>query len=181
VVLRDLRVFKVAAGRLNETRNAKEKLQRIVAESEGAERQLRDLTGRRAQKQEALAVETALVANLEQLASEAACRSVAAEQVRLAQEELLRIQKIGTEVETAERAVAELAGKITEAEQALNVARGLQAEADAALAGAEEAARVEGSDPGVTDTMRPRRSSWRSVRKGRSRRSMRRGSCYSTK
>jgi energy-coupling factor transporter ATP-binding protein EcfA2 len=146
-------VFKVAAGRLNETRNEREKLQRIVAESEGAERLLRDLTDRRTQKQEAFAVETAFVANLERLASEAACRSVAAEQVRLAQEDVLRIRKIGTEVETAERVVAELAGKIKEAEQALNVARGLQAEADAALAGAEEASRVEGSDSGVTDTV----------------------------
>jgi hypothetical protein len=146
-------VFKVAAGRLNETRDEKERLQRIVAESEGAERQLRDLTDWRTQKQEAFAVETALVANLERLASEAACRSVAAEQVRLAQEDVLRIQKIGTEVETAERVIAELAGKITEAEQALNVARGLRAEADAALVGAEEAGRVEGSDSGVTDTV----------------------------
>jgi hypothetical protein len=146
-------VFKVAAGRLNETRSEKERLQRIVAESEGAERLVRDLTDRRTQKQEALAVETALVANLERLVSEAACRSIAAEEVRLAQENVLRIRKIGTEVETAERVVAELAGKITEAGQALNVARGLQAEADAALAGAEEAARVEGSDSGVTDTV----------------------------
>ena len=47
----------------------------------------------------------------------------------------------------------ELAGKIDEAEQALNVARGRQAEADAALKSAEEAARAEGSDPGVTDTV----------------------------
>ena len=40
-------VFKVAAGRLNETRSEKERLQRIVAESEGAERLVRDLTDRR--------------------------------------------------------------------------------------------------------------------------------------
>ena len=37
-------VFKAAAERLNETRDEKEKLQRIVADSEGAERQLRELT-----------------------------------------------------------------------------------------------------------------------------------------
>ena len=90
-------VFKAAAERLNETRDEKEKLQRIVAESEGAERQLRDLTDRRTQKQEALAMATELVANLERLAAQAACRSVAAEQVRLAQEDVLRIQRIGTE------------------------------------------------------------------------------------
>lgn len=146
-------VFKAAAERLNETRDEKEKLQRIVADSEGAERQLRELTDRRAQRQEALAVATDLVANLEGLASQATCRSVTAEQVRLAQEDVLRIQRIGTDVDTAEREVAELVGKITEAEQALNVARGRQVETDAALEAAEEAARAEGSDPGVTDTV----------------------------
>src|SRR5271156_450830 len=84
-------VFKAAAERLNETRDEKEKLQRIVAESESVERQLRDLTDRRAHKQETLAVATDLVANLERLASQAACRSVGAEQVRLTQEDVLRI------------------------------------------------------------------------------------------
>ena len=56
-------------------------------------------------------------------------------------------------MEAAEREVAELVGKIGEAEQALNVARGQQVEADAALEAAEEASRAEGSDPGMTDTV----------------------------
>ncbi len=68
-------VFKAAADRLNEARDEKERLQRIVADSEGAERQLRELTDRRAQKQETLAVATDRVANLERLASQATCRS----------------------------------------------------------------------------------------------------------
>jgi hypothetical protein len=146
-------VFKLAAERLNETRDEKEKLQRIVADSEGAERQLRDLTDRRAHKQEILAVATDRVANLEGLASQAACRSVAAEQVRLTQGDVLRIQRIGTEVDAAEREVAELVGKIGEAEQALNVARSRRVEADDTLEAAEEASRAEGSDPGMTDTV----------------------------
>ena len=146
-------VFKLAAERLNETRDEKDKLHRIVADSEGAERQLRDLTDRRARMQEALAVAADRVANLEGLASQAACRSVAEEQVRLAQEDVLRIQKIGTEVDAAAREIAELAGKIDEAVQALNVARGRQVEADAALKSAEEASRAEGSDPGMIDTV----------------------------
>src|ERR1700692_703161 len=48
-------VFKDAAERLNEARDEKDKFPRIVAESEGAERQLRDLTDRRVQRQEPLA------------------------------------------------------------------------------------------------------------------------------
>ncbi|MGI8961543.1 MAG: hypothetical protein ACR2IV_17635 [Bryobacteraceae bacterium] len=146
-------VFKAAAERLNETRDEKEKLQRIVADSEGAERYLRELMDRRAHKQESLAVATDLVATLDALASQAACRSVAAEQVRLAQEDVLRIQRIGAEVAIAEREVETLVEKITEEEQALNAARGRQVESDAALEAAEEAARAEGTDPGVTDTL----------------------------
>ncbi len=66
---------------------------------------------------------------------------------------MLRIRRIGTEVGVAERKVAELVRKITEAEQALQVARDQQGKAGAALEAAEEAARAEGSDPGVTDTV----------------------------
>jgi chromosome segregation ATPase len=146
-------VFKVAAERLNETREEKERLERIVSDSEGAERQLRDLTQRRANKQEALAIAADLAAKLHGLAAQAACRSMAAEQVRLAQEDLLRIQRIGTQAEDAERKVAELSGEIREAENALNIARSRQAETDAALKAAEETARAEGSDSGVTDTI----------------------------
>jgi energy-coupling factor transporter ATP-binding protein EcfA2 len=57
-------VFKIAADRLVQTRAEKEKLERIVFESESAERQLRELTERRALKQEAFAVATDLLANL---------------------------------------------------------------------------------------------------------------------
>jgi len=146
-------VFKVAAERLNERRDEKEKLQRIVADSEGAEKQLRELTDRRAAKQKVFAVASERAANLERLASQGACLSAAAEQVRLAREDVLRIQRIGAEVETAERQVEELARKITEAQQALDAARSRQAEADAALKTAEEAVRGQGSDPGVADTV----------------------------
>ena len=146
-------VFKAAADRLIETRDEKEELQRTVAESEGAERQLRELTGRRALRQEALAVATNLVASLEGLASQTMCRSAAAEQVRIAEEDVLRIEKIRTEVAATEREVTDLSGKIAEAEQGLNLARGRQLEADTALKTAEESAHAEESDPGVTDTV----------------------------
>jgi hypothetical protein len=144
-------VFKLAAERLNETRDEKDRLQKVVADSEGAERQLRDLTDRRAEIQERMAAATELVAKLEGLASQAANRSVAAEQVRLAQQEVLRIRKIGTEVEEAEREVAELVQRIGEAEQALSVAREQQVKADSELKAAEQMYRAEGSDPGMAD------------------------------
>jgi energy-coupling factor transporter ATP-binding protein EcfA2 len=146
-------VFKAAAERLNEARDEKERLQRTVADSESAEKHLRDLTGRRAQRQEALAMAMDRATTLEQLAAQVADRSAAGEQVRLAREEVLRILRIGTDVQAAERKVVELVRKVTEAEETLKVARSRQAEADAALETAEEAARAEGSDPGLTDTV----------------------------
>ena len=146
-------VFKAAAERLNETRDEKERLQRIVAESESTENQLRDLTDRRTQKQGDLASAAELAENLERLAAQAACRLVAAEQVRLAQEDLQRVQRIGTDTETSERETEVLAKRIIEAEQALNAAKGWQKEADAAVEVAEEAARAEGSDSGATNTI----------------------------
>jgi chromosome segregation ATPase len=146
-------VFKAAAERLNETRDEMERLQRIVADSEGAEKQLQDLTEWRTQKQSALASASELVENLERLAAQANCRLVAAEQVRLAQEELERMQRIGTETDEAERRTEEFAKKIIETEQALNTEKGRQTDAQAALRNAEEAVRGEGSDSGITDTV----------------------------
>ena len=55
-------VFRAAAERLNETRDEKERLQRVVVNSEGAEKQLRDLTNPRTQKQGDLAAAAELVA-----------------------------------------------------------------------------------------------------------------------
>ena len=49
-------VFKVAAERVTETREEKERLQRVVADSEGAEKVLQALYEKRVQRQEALAV-----------------------------------------------------------------------------------------------------------------------------
>ena len=146
-------VFKDAAERLNETRDEKEKLHQIVTDSEGAERHLRELTDRRADKQATLAGALALVENLETLASQATCRSVAAEQVRLAEEQVQRIRKTGADVDSAERKRADLAQKSTKAEEALASARSQKGQADADLEAAEETVRAEGSDPGVTDML----------------------------
>jgi chromosome segregation ATPase len=146
-------VFKEAAERVKYTREEKEKLERIVVDSEGVERQLRELTDRRVQKQEALAAANSFAANLEAFAAQAKCLSVASEQVRLAQEDVLRIQRIGDQAADAERDLTGLVEKIREAEQELSIARNRQSEADAALRAAEESWQAEGSDPGVTDTV----------------------------
>jgi DNA repair exonuclease SbcCD ATPase subunit len=145
-------VFKEAAERVKQAREEKEKLERIVADSESVERQLRELIERRTERQEALAGASSLVENLEKSAVQAKSLSAASEQVRLAQGEVLRIQRIGTQAQEAEHEATELAGKIREAEQELSLARGRQSEADAALKAAEEAYR-QGSDSEAGDTI----------------------------
>ena len=91
-----------------------------------------------------MATATERLATLERLAAEAADLAAAAEQVRLAREEVLRIQTIGSDVDAAERSVEDLARKMEAAEQALKVAQVQQAEADAAFESAEEAAPSRG-------------------------------------
>ncbi len=146
-------VFKAAAERLNDARDEKERLQRTVADSEGAEKHLVDLTDRRIRAQESLALATDRATTLERLAMQATVRCAATEQVRLAHEEVLRIQRIGTEVDVAKGKVLDLVRKKAEAELALNAARSLQVAADAAFETAEKAGRAEGSNPAMTDTV----------------------------
>jgi hypothetical protein len=78
------------------------------------------------------------------------------EQVRLAREEVVRIQRIGSDVDAAARSVKNLSRTVEEAEQALKVAEAQHTEAAAAFEAAEEAIRVAGSDPameGPTQTL----------------------------
>jgi hypothetical protein len=145
-------VFKEAAERLNEARNEKESLQKIVDDSEGAERQLRDLNLRRAGKQEQWANAIARAASLQQLAQQATERSAAAELVRLAGQEVRRIKDLGTEVRATEDRVAELTRKMTGAREAVDTACDRQRKSDAALASAQEAARAEEADPSESNT-----------------------------
>jgi len=146
-------VFKAAAERLNQAREEKERLYQIVVDSQGTEKHLRELTEKRAERQEALDGARDDLAVFERLALQAASCAAAAEQVRLAEEEVKRITKIGTDVQAAELKLAELGKKMAQAEKALQAAREQEQESAAALKSAEEAVRKEGSDPGVTDTV----------------------------
>ena len=72
-------VFKVAADRVRETREEKEWLQKVVADSEGAEKLLQVLNEKRSQRQEALAVAKERAIIVERLAMQAADRAAASE------------------------------------------------------------------------------------------------------
>lgn len=144
-------VFKEAAERVKQTREEKEKLEHIVADSENVEQQLYDLTHRRSQKQEELAAANYLVENLAICVAQAESLALAAEQIRLAQAEVLRVQTIRNQAEEAERELTALARKIDEAQQQVSLANRLKLEEEAAFKAAEKAARVEESDPGMAD------------------------------
>jgi hypothetical protein len=145
-------VFKAAADRVNEARNERDRLQKLVGDSEGAEQQLRDLTGRRAGKQEQWATAVAHCEKLELLARQAKDRSVAAEQIRLAEEEVRQIKELRNEVDATEGRVGELTRHVAGAREAVEAARRRQTQANAALASAQEAARAEQSDPAFSDS-----------------------------
>jgi DNA repair exonuclease SbcCD ATPase subunit len=146
-------VFKAVAERVRETRDEKERFQRVVTDSEGAENLLRDLMEKRDQRHEALVVATERTTVLERFAMQSEERAAAKELVRFAQEDVQRIQKIGMDVEDAERRAKELLAKEEEMRQALAFAQKQQVEAEAALRSAEDATRAEGPDSGVTDTV----------------------------
>src|SRR5207247_10484654 len=146
-------VFKVAADRVRETREEKEWLQKVVADSEGAEKLLQVLNEKRSQRQEALAVAKERAIIVERLAMQAADRAAASEQVRLLQEWVQRIRKLGTDVEEAEQKSKELLSSEEKARQALRGAQNGKVDADTALKSAEETARAEGSNSAVNDTL----------------------------
>src|SRR5262249_35767095 len=146
-------VFKGAADRINDARDEKEQLQRIVDDSEGVEKQLRELTARRDQREAALIDAIDRVKTIDVLSTQAAALAVAAEQVRVASAEIERIRRIGADVETAERMVTSLGLEVNAAGDALQVAEGGLKEAEAAFASATEAARAASSDSSSTGTV----------------------------
>ena len=105
-------VFKDAADRVNETRNEKERLQKLVDDSESVEKELRKLMATHIQREEALASAAEHVKIVEQLASQAAALSAAVEQVRIAREAVERIRGIDREIAAAEHNLQDLAVKV---------------------------------------------------------------------
>ena len=145
--------FRIAAERLNEARNERDRLQRVVDDSEGVEAHLRDWTAQRDEREEAAAAATERLGVLQRLAAQAADRRIAAEELELARQEVRRIQKIGSDVAAAERSVEDLAGQMHAAEQVLRRAQVQQTDANAAFESAQETARMATSEPAMNDTV----------------------------
>ena len=99
-------VFKDAADRIKEARDEKERLQRLVEDSEGVEKQLRELTARRDQREARLSLRPERVEDLRTAVGTGRCRwpsPTSRSESRSAEVE--RIRRIGADVEAAERTV----------------------------------------------------------------------------
>ncbi len=145
-------LFKVAADRVRDTRDEKDRLQKMVEDSEGAEALLRQLFQNRDEKREALARARDQVAVLEQLATQAADRSAAAELVRCAEQDVERILSLSREIEEGEAKAQFLLSQVQEAKIAVATAQQTESEAQLALKAAEESAR-EKADSNTNETV----------------------------
>jgi hypothetical protein len=146
-------VFKAAADRLKGARDEKERLQKLVEDSDGVEEDLRALMDERGRLGEERAAAADRLAEVERFARQAVDREEAAGHVGRAREALLRIQRMDQDVADAEKKVGELVGLKNQAEQDLADAQAAEAAAGDALKNAEEEARAAGLDSGMADTM----------------------------
>jgi hypothetical protein len=144
-------VFKVAADRVKEAREEVEKLQKVVDDSEGVERQLGDLYQQRDRTNEELASAEERMAAVQLLAQQVVDRAKAWERVEAARAEVLRIQGLDQAVVEAEQRVRDLAVARERADQKLKESQEAEASARKALEDAEETAGALGSD--MADTV----------------------------
>lgn len=145
-------VFKVAADRVKDTREEKDRLQKVVDDSEGAELFLRELFQNRDEKREALATANNQLILLERFAAQAAERSAAAELVRCAEQEVERILSLSREIEEAEAKAQVLQSQIDAAKDAVAAALKTKSDAELFLKAAEETAR-EKAGTNVNETV----------------------------
>ena len=145
-------VFKEAADRLREVRDEKERLQRIVEDSEGVETLLMELAVKRSQREEVVALALQRMTVVERLAAQSAALLSAAADVRTAREVVERIQAMDREIEVAEQNFKQLALTVADREQALKKA---QRQVDDAKVALEEAERTTnpGSDMSSKETV----------------------------
>lgn len=143
-------VFQIARDRLREARDEKERLQRLVDDSEGVERSLDGLFARRDRLEHEREAAADRLETLERLERQAADRDAAAGQVGLARDAVQRIRRMDQDVADAETKVGDLAVRREQARQALADAQVAETVAGEALDGAVQSAGLES---GMADTV----------------------------
>jgi hypothetical protein len=125
--------FKTAAERVNKVRTEKELWQAAVDESESIEASLRELASRKGALEESLANASSQVAAVEMLVLQTKMLSEADERVRLARENVDRIQRLTSDVTQASDAARDLEKKLETASTRLNGAEKGQSDAETTL------------------------------------------------
>ncbi|MGH9387461.1 MAG: AAA family ATPase [Vicinamibacterales bacterium] len=144
-------VFKVAAERVNAAREEMTHLQHIVAESDGVEAQIGELTSRRDERQQSLDDRFEGYRELETLLRQTEARAEASESVRAAQEGVRRIEKMDADIAASEATVQERARDEEHAKGILEQSQSFDADTRVALKALEDIVREEQRQPGIGD------------------------------
>ena len=146
-------VLKEAADRVRATREDVELWQRQVDDSAAIETTLHELADRRDHAEEGVSATKGRLAALEEMAKQAAAELAAERDELGARQDVERIQRIDEDIETSEKKLAELAGELSSAEQAVKDARQRMAPAADALQAVERDAIAAGPDSASADTV----------------------------
>lgn len=143
-------VFKIAADRVKEAREEKERLEKIVEESKEVEVHLEGLYQKRTKAEGELVVAEERLVAVQLLAGQVIERAKSWETVESARAEVARIQGIGKAVTEAEQRVRNLAAVKEHAEQNLKAAQTAASSAEGELAEAEGQASAMATDMAET-------------------------------
>jgi DNA repair exonuclease SbcCD ATPase subunit len=142
--------FRMAAELLRQLRDEKERWQSAVDESETVERELRDLSTKRALVEEGVSEKYERFLTMERLAKQTEDLRVADEQVQHAAQHVTRIQNLDRDIASTEESVQKLAELKESAEAAFKVAQDDLARATVALDAAQRVLdTVTGTTAGV--------------------------------
>lgn len=139
-------VFKEAADRVNEAREEKERLQKIVEDSEDVEKTLNELAATRVRRETDAAVSAERVRTLQRAVEEARALAAAEEDVERARGEVERIRAMDAAIQTAAANVERLSRAFAEGEKAIAAAQRQLADARLSLAAAEHQRLVAAVD-----------------------------------
>lgn len=130
-------VFKEAADRVKEAREEKERLQKVVEDSEDVEKTLNELSAMRVRRETYAAVSAERVTTLQRVVDETRALAAAEEEVGRARGDVERIRAMDAGIQAAEARARRLSSAIEEGEHAITAARRQLEEGRLAQAAAE--------------------------------------------
>lgn len=145
-------VFKAAADRLNEARDEKLRLEKIVQDSETVEQQLRNRLSELASHQDDQRRAAEALAEVERIAEQARAVELALARVQAAQAAVQKIEQLDADIAAAHQAVVTAADGLRAAQDQLAAAEVAEVASAAALKSIEDTTRALVSAPDLADT-----------------------------